>query len=143
MLMPSTYNRLYGDIGNLNKLLAWCHATAAADLLEEADADLIISDQFTRATYVADELKKKGIETPFTQRTRAEDDPAVGAASVFARAAFLRGIRKLSRQASIKLPLGASAPVIPAGKRLVKRHGEDALEEYAKTHFKTTKKILG
>lgn len=142
MLMPETYNRLYGKMNNLNRLLAWAHATAAADVLEKEPAELIISDQFSKSSLVQDALEQKDVTTRFTQRTRAEDDPAVAVASIFARAAFLRGIRSLSRQASVKLPLGANSPVIGAGKKLVAKHGEDALEEYAKTHFKTTKKVL-
>lgn len=143
MLLPETYNRLYGQMKNLNLLLAWGHATAAAELLEKHDAELILSDQFTRANHVQRALDKRQIRVPFVQRTRAEDDPAVGVASIFARAAFLRGMRKLSRESGVKLPLGAGAPIVPAGKKLVARHGPDALERYAKTHFKTTAKILG
>lgn len=143
VLMPETYNRLYGDMKNLNILLAWGHATAASDVLKEHDAELILSDQFTRSNHVPKALKSKQITVPYTQRTKAEDDPAVAVASIFARAAFVRGIRSLSKESGVKVPLGAGSPIPPAGRKLVAKYGPDCLDRYAKTHFKTTKKILG
>lgn len=143
VLMPEKYNRLYADIKNLNKLLAWGHATAAADILEEHEAELILSDQFTRSNHVQNSLKSKQINVLFTQRTKAEDDPAVAVASIFARAAFVRGIRSLSKESGVKIPLGAGSPIPPAGRKLVAKYGPECLDKYAKTHFKTTAKILG
>ena len=72
---------------------------------------------------------------------RAEADLAVAAASVLARAEFLRRLRDLSQKWGIDLPKGAGTPVNDAGKRFVERHGFAKLREVAKMHFRTTNSL--
>ena len=43
---PQRYNELYAKIRNLNRLLAWGHARALENLLQQVDCDLAIADQF-------------------------------------------------------------------------------------------------
>ncbi len=143
VLMPPKYNDLYGKIGNLNRLLAWGHATAAENVLEQADAELILSDQFAKANLIGPKLKERGKRCRFVQRTKAEDDPAVACASVFARAEFLRRMEQLERDHDVKLHKGAGSPVLAAARKIVKEHGADALGNLAKLHFRTTQKVVG
>jgi ribonuclease HIII len=74
-------------------------------------------------------------------RPRAEDDAAVAAASIVARARQLEELELLSQGVGFRLPLGATH-VVDAGRRIVRESGEDALEEVAKTHFATTRRVL-
>jgi len=76
------------------------------------------------------------------QRFRAESDMGVAAASILARAEFLRQLAVLSRKYGMDLPKGASSAVIETGKDFVKRYGKERLNEVAKIHFKTTKSVL-
>jgi len=76
------------------------------------------------------------------QEVRAESDPAVAAASVLARAAFLRSLDGLSARVEIELPRGA-AHVIPAARRVYAQGGLKQLGQVAKLHFKTTKQVTG
>jgi ribonuclease HIII len=85
---------------------------------------------------------KKGKDIELIQRTKAEDDPAVAAASILARAEFLKRLFFLGQEAGIELPKGASPMVEAAAVNLVKSGGPDILEKYAKIHFKTTKRVL-
>ena len=74
-------------------------------------------------------------------RPRAEDNPAVAAASVIARAAFLDRLNALTSVAGVRLPKGAGSPVLKVGRALVQGKGAGILKEVAKLHFKTTRDI--
>jgi ribonuclease HIII len=143
-LMPPKYNELYGSFGNLNKMLAWCHAAAAEALLESGvEAELILSDQFAKSDIVKRALKELGSQRRFVQRTKAEEDPAVACASIFARAEFLARMDELEETHGVSLHKGAGAPVLIDGRALVSTLGRDALASVAKLHFKTTQTLLG
>ena len=73
---------------------------------------------------------------------RAEEDPAVAAASILARAEFLARLRGLSRDVGMELPKGASDLVEAAAAKLVREKGPEILTKVAKTHFKTTVRVL-
>lgn len=87
-------------------------------------------------------LKKKNVVANLKQRTHAEADPVVAAASILARAGFLEGLERLSEKHQIVLPKGASALVLQVGVALVRKHGKEILTEVAKLHFKTTLEVL-
>jgi ribonuclease HIII len=139
---PEKYNELYDKFRNLNRLLAWGHARAIENILERVDADRAVTDQFGDKSLVLDALMKKGRSIELVQEPRAEEDMAVAAASILARAEFLDRLRSLSREAGVDLPKGAAPIVEEAGVRLVKALGSDALGKYAKLHFKTTARVL-
>ena len=143
VLMPAKYNPLYERIGNLNRLLAWGHGTVAENLLERVDAELILSDQFTKSDLVRRALKERGRAIRFHQRTRAEDDPAVASASILARAELLWRMAELEKTFGVRLPKGAGSPVLSAGRQIVREHGPALLPNVAKLHFRTTQQIGG
>lgn len=138
---PRRYNRLYGKMNNLNRLLAWGHARAIENLLAEVDCSRAISDRFGDERVIRRALLQKGREIELEQRPKAEDDLAVAAASILARAEFMHWLDELSCQVGINLPKGATH-VVEVGKQLVEKYGEEILSEVAKLHFKITRKIL-
>lgn len=140
---PQRYNELYAKIKNLNRLLAWGHARALENLLQQVDCDLAIADQFGDERLILNALQEKGKQIRLVQRTKAESDLAVAAASILARAEFLQRLDRLSQELSTTLPKGASAAVELAGRMVVKKYGRDRLETVAKLHFKTTKQVRG
>ena len=139
---PEKYNELYEKFRNLNRLLAWGHARAIENILERVDVERAVTDQFGDKSLVLDALMKKGRSIELVQQPRAEEDMAVAAASILARAEFLDRLKALSRDAGIELPKGAAPIVEDAGVRLVKALGADALGRFAKLHFKTTARVL-
>jgi ribonuclease HIII len=139
---PEKYNELWAKLRNLNRLLAWGHARAIENVLERVPAGRAVTDQFGDERFVRGALLKKGREIELVQMPRAEEDPAVAAASILARAEFLVRLDALSRDAGLALPKGASAQVEAAAVKLVREKGPDVLERYAKTHFKTTVRVL-
>jgi len=140
---PAKYNDLYDQFKNLNRLLAWGHARAIENVLEKQPASLVISDEFAKGGgAVKSVLYEKGKQVEFRSMVRAEADLAVAAASILARAEFLRKLKSLSEQFGVELPKGATN-VIGPGKNFVKKHGPEALRQVAKMHFRTAGQVLG
>ncbi len=139
---PQRYNELYEKIRNLNKLLAWGHARALENLLEQVNCDLAIADQFGDERFILNALLEKGKRIRLVQRPKAEEDLAVAAASILARAEFLMRLRRLSDEVGTSLPKGASPSVELAARMVVKKHGRERLSTIAKMHFKTTLAVL-
>jgi ribonuclease HIII len=140
---PPEYNALHAKLGNLNLILGWAHAQAIADLIARAPCDRALTDQFGNPKYVQDQLDSRGITIGLEQRPRAEEVPAVAAASILARAEFVRRLEALSETAGMTLPKGASDIVDDAARRLVRARGRDFLGRVAKLHFKTTLRVTG
>ncbi len=139
---PARYNELYESLGNLNRILAWAHARAIENLAAAwPEASRAVTDKFGDDAYVARALMKRGRELELVQRVRAEDDAAVAAASLLARAEFLARLARLSKKAGLPLPKGASASVEEAARRLARGKGREALKEFVKVHFKTTSRL--
>jgi ribonuclease HIII len=142
VISPARYNELHSEMRNLNRLLAWAHARAIENVLERVDCGLAVTDQFGDESYLAESLMKRGRAIRLVQRVRAEDDAAVAAASILARAAFVRSMERLSAEVGLDLPRGATH-VVPTAQQLFRTGGEDLLRRVAKLHFKTTKQVTG
>lgn len=87
-------------------------------------------------------MQDKGRTIVLEQRTKAESDLAVAAASILARAEFLLRLKRLSNEVGTTLPKGASPTVELAARMVIKKHGQDRLGHVAKLHFKTTQAVL-
>jgi ribonuclease HIII len=140
---PERYNEMHASFGNLNRLLAWGHARVIGKLLErKPECPRALSDQFARPEVLERALRASGTSIALDQRTKAESDPAVAAASILARERFLDWMDRTSAACGVRLPPGASDAVIKAGRELVASRGVDALGKAAKLHFKTTASVL-
>ncbi|MEI6714446.1 MAG: ribonuclease HIII [Verrucomicrobiota bacterium] len=143
LIGPQRYNELYGKFKNLNRLLAWGHARVIENLLEKKpDCPRALSDQFANPSLIQKALLERGQQIQLDQRTKAESDPAVAAASILAREAFVNWMDNEGRIFGEILPKGASAAVKTTGRKLVETHGPAVLNKIAKLHFKTAAEIL-
>ena len=128
---------------NLNRLLAWQHATALAQALTVKQAPRGLLDQFSKEPLVQRELVKMGIrDFDLQMRTKAEEDPVVAAASVIARAEYVRQIHSLSRQFGAPLQKGAGALVKEQAALIIERFGARLLGNFAKLHFRTSYEVV-
>jgi ribonuclease HIII len=138
------YNELMGKpYASLNRLLAWQHATALEKALQKKWVGRGLLDQFSKEPLVQRELKKKGLER-FTleMRTKAESDPVVAAASVVARAEYVRAMIALSREFGDRLQKGAGGLVKAQAALIVDKFGARALGRFAKLHFRTAYEVV-
>jgi len=140
-LMPKKYNELYAKFGNLNQMLAWTHAAALDSLHAKTGCSFALIDQFARPEVLERMVAKRGLAIRLEQRTKAESDPVVAAASILARASFLEGLDELGRAIGTTLPKGAGSPVLQAARLLWAKEGAAPFNSIAKLHFKTYEQI--
>ncbi|MEK5428288.1 ribonuclease HIII [Cytobacillus sp. FSL R7-0680] len=136
------YNDLYEKIKNLNKLLAWGHARAIENILSTVNCRFALSDQFGDESLINKALLDKGKEITLFQRTKAESNIAVAAASILARDEFVNRLHKLSIKYNVTFTKGASTKTVANAKKFVSMHGSKELNNVAKLHFKTTDQII-
>ncbi len=140
---PEKYNQLMESFQNLNKLLAWGHATAIEQMMQKTGCQSVIIDQFANEHVVLTALKKKQLTPDLTQRHRGEEDIVVAAASILARDTFVTEMAILEKQYNQTFPKGCSRQTIEAGRTLIRNWGRETLHKVAKLHFKTLDEILG
>jgi ribonuclease HIII len=137
------YNTLYEKIGNLNRMLAWGHARALENvLIKNAGCKKAILDKFADKSILNLALMKRGKKIDLSFTTRAERDIAVAAASVIARAEFLKRIKLLEEEFKMEFPLGAGEAVKKRAKEFISKYGVEDLAKVAKLHFKISKDII-
>ena len=103
------------------------------------DCPLAIADQFGDERFVLNALLEKGKKIQLVQRTKAEADLAVAAASILARAEFLLRLKRLSDELGTTLPKGATHVEL-AARMVVKKHGEAMLGYVASCTLKRRKR---
>ena len=145
-LMPSTYNGLYAKMGNLNTILGWAHSRVIENLLtRHADCKNVVADQFASEYVLARALMERGRKAKVLQTPKGERDIAVAAASVIARDEYLKQMEFLAKNAQIEgifeLPKGAGSNVDKVARALCRSRGKQALEGFAKLHFKNFDKL--
>ena len=142
LIGPERYNELYQKFGNLNKLLGWGHARVIENLLaKKSDCPRALSDQFADARVIEQSLLRHGRKIDIEQRTKAESDIGVAAASILAREAFINWLGRRGKELGLRLERGVSANVKEAAKKLVEINGPQVLRGLAKVHFRTAHEI--
>ena len=142
LIGPAKYNELYEKFGNLNSLLGWGHARVIENLLgKKPDCPRSLSDQFADPRVIERSLLSHGRKIDIVQRTKAESDVAVAAASILAREGFINWLEREGKKLGVRLERGVSAAVKAAAKKLVESKGPEALRQVAKVHFKTAHEI--
>lgn len=136
---PKKYNEVYERFGNLNSLLNWAHSKALSNLFDKVDCKTVITDKFSNKDLDISSLSKHS-DVEFIQETKAERYVGVAAASIIARESFLDWFENKER-IGLDLPKGSSIETEVFAKKLLNSIGKEKLNELAKLHFKTYKKI--
>jgi ribonuclease HIII len=139
VLPPEEYEVRRTRAGNINRLLGELDAGIIDRV--KGEVEVVVVDQFAAAaeSYLRGSVPA-GVRLEV--RPRAEDDAAVAAASILARARYLEDLAALSRDVGFTLPKG-STHVVETGRRVYERNGLEGLRRVAKVHFATTKQITG
>ncbi|MFL6514899.1 MAG: ribonuclease HIII [Chthoniobacterales bacterium] len=139
---PAKYNELYQSFGNLNSLLGWGHARVIENMLQKKpDCARALSDQFADSRVIEKALLAHGQKIRLDQRTKAESDIAVAAASILAREAFIDWLDARSKTFGVRLDRGVSPAVKDTARKLAETHGAGVLREVAKVHFRTAHEV--
>lgn len=138
-LEPREYDRRRNAAGsNVNRLLGELNVEIVDKL--KSEVEVVVIDEFgvKAHSYIASHMPD---EVRLEVRPKAEDDTAVAAASIVARARYLEEMDRLSDEVGFELPRG-STHVEDAAVRVVEERGEEGLKRVAKVHFSTTDKVL-
>ncbi|MFG0319645.1 MAG: ribonuclease HIII [Planctomycetota bacterium JB042] len=142
-LAPPEYGEAHRETRNVNVILGRAHAEVIRRLLARGDGvKRIVVDRFGSNHHVLKPLGKVPKGTEMLLVPRAESNPAVAAASVVARATFVRSLRRLSDACGVDLLPGASAEVERVARKVAAVGGRALLGTVAKLHFKTTERVL-
>ena len=146
-LKPHIYNMRYEQVkaegDNLNQLLGYGHVAALSQVLEKhLDCKGALIDQFTKSNVIIKSLQAKFPAMKFKQQPKAESDLAVAAASVLARAKFLRSMDELAVLAGEdELPKGGGDLATECAKRIAAKLGKEELRKFVKIHFANYQKV--
>ena len=142
---PAKYNETHESV-NLNKMKALLHNQAYLHLKDRYGLPkLCVIDQFATPSMYRSYLKgQPRIVRSIHFETKAESTyPAVAAASVIARYAFLKEMDAMDEKWDMHFAKGSGKPADICAAQFVERYGFDALKETAKLHFKNTERLKG
>lgn len=137
------YNAVHDQI-NLNAIKAMLHNKAYVNLAKKCGLpEFRVVDQFApERTYYSYLKNEAEVVKPIHFETKAEDKyPAVGAASVIARYAFLVKWDEMEKKYGMTFHKGGGAKADTSAKEFVEKYGFENLNEVAKLHFKNTEKL--
>lgn len=136
---------------NANELKMILHMEAISSVEKRVEnVDLVILDAFSNDSSLnkyrnkiaaygdADDWK---IKTKYVTKGEMEH-VSVAAASIVARAYFIKMMESQNKEWGMKFPLGTNAIVEVSAKDFVIKYGKENLYKVAKISFKTTKKII-
>lgn len=146
VLQNEKYNDLQESGMSQGRMKAVLHNHAIGHVLKKIapeKPDAVLIDQFAQEEVYFNHLRgqKEIYQKHVYFSTKAEGiHPAVAAASILARYAFLLHFEQLSKLAGFPLPKGAGKEVDKAAARLIQEKGAGLLRKLAKLHFANTKK---
>ncbi|WP_457600612.1 ribonuclease HIII [Hydrogenivirga sp.] len=126
-LMPERFNELYGEYGNMNRLMDDAYIKLIKAVIDEFKPVRIVVDRYSSRNPFQSFREVEFME-------KGERDVAVSVASIMARAKFLERMGKLEKETGIELPKGASSEVKEVLERL-RRTQPDILKKLAKGSF--------
>ena len=148
-IMPEKYNQFYKCLTeqgkNLNNLLAWAHSKAVANVVSRrAGVTQILIDKFTDNPAANSLIVSAANGIPIKFQVRAEQNPAVAAASIIARAGYLISLRQISEttlENNFLLIPGSGAESDRLLEKITEKYGAGILGRIAKTHFANCEKL--
>lgn len=145
-LTPKMYNYRYNQLKaagqNLNHLLSSGHAAALTGVIGKCPScGYALVDRFAVHNDITQRIHEKYPAVKVVQMPKAEADIAVAAASVLARAEFLRIMAELEAQAGIPLPKGGSDAATSCARIIAEKFGKESLANFVKLHFANYKRI--
>lgn len=140
------YNALQAKGMSQGKIKAYLHNLALKKLIDKiapTEAEAVLVDQFAKPDIFFNYLKGQDIfqAKNIYLSTGAESiHVSVAAASILARAAFVKKFEALSKEAGFTIPKGAGSQVDVAAAKLIKTKGIESLQSFTKLHFANTEK---
>lgn len=145
-LKPEAYNRRYEELKlqkkNLNDLLASGHWQVLTQVLvRRPECRQAIIDRFSTKSGLSKALTEAYPGITVTEVPRAENDTAVAAASILARAKFLEVMEELAAASGYSLPKGGGNAATETAGIILAAEGRNALRKLVKEHFQNYRRL--
>lgn len=146
-LDPAKINSLSSKYNNLNFIKAYLHNKAINSILKKignVKYDAILIDEFTpKENYLKYLENQSNVVTNITTIVHGElEHIGIAAASILARAAFLRELKRLSIEYKMEFLKGAGREVDRFAASFVSSYGYNELMKVAKIKFSNTERII-
>lgn len=151
LILPNQkYNEMIDRGMNANSIKAFLHNQALLKLTASLNPypEYLIMDEFVNERKYFEYLTQLPKQSPiikdhlyFIQKGESVHI-AVAAASILARASFVKYMSIMSKKLNFELPKGAGDPVDVAGRRLIQQLNTQQFKDLTKWHFANTKKII-
>lgn len=146
-LDPSKINSLTNKFDNLNFVKSYLHNKVINSILKklgDVKYDAILIDEFTpKEKYLEYLENQSSVITDVTTVTKGEKEHiGIAAASILARAAFLRELKKMSAEYKIELLKGAGREVDRCAISFIKSYGFNELKKVAKIKFANSERLI-
>ncbi len=137
------YNEIHDEF-NMNAIKAKMHNRCLLNLKKRHPESILYQDQFAPETLYYSYLKdEKEVCRNIYFKTKGESAfISVALASVIARYAFLRKMKKMGETYGVEFPLGAHEQVDIFAKSFIEKFGKEELKKVAKLNFSNTKRLL-
>ncbi len=139
VISPEEYNKIYEEVGNLNKILSMFHIKVIEKLIDKTGAKIVVVDKFSKNSGISGYLNGK---VKVEEIEKGERDIACAAASILARYSFVEYIEKMHDMYKFIFPKGAGKKVKDATLEFVQKYSLEELKYVAKLHFKLTEEII-
>ena len=146
------YNKMQAKGMSQGKMKAYLHNIAISKLLDKIKPSMpeaVLIDQFAKPDIFFGYLKGQDMfqaDNIYLSTGAESIHVSVAAASILARAAFVKKFEALSSEAGFTIPKGAGPAVDLAAAKLIEKKGIESLASFAKLHFANTekaKRLLG
>jgi len=129
VLMPKEYNRLYEKFKNQNRLLEDIYLSTLEKLIEKWGAPKRIAvDKFSPK--IEKILRERFPNVKFEVETGGENEPAVAAAAIVAKAERLKRLKELGRELGFEVKEGNAQ-----NRELLSQIPKEKLHKFIKEHF--------
>jgi ribonuclease HIII len=139
---PHKYNESVEKTGKGTLLLAWARAQALEQMAKKSACRNVVGSDLGDLPAIRKHLKGQGVAIEFDRGEGSQSHSSFCAASILAKAEFLRALEALPNPLPGPLPRGANDNVVLAGAEIVRHAGVGALRNIAKMHFKTAEAVL-
>jgi len=141
---PREYNREFQSLKSMGKnsldMLAGLHGLAIKKIIQAGiSPDRIVIDRFCPEERIEKHLPKGRYRLEL--RIHGEDDPAVAAASILARDAYLDSLDRIENRYNLPVSAGSGAHTDGIVGDIIQAFGREVLSDIVKLHFRNTDRL--
>lgn len=141
VISPLEYNELYDYHKTSQKISALGHVKVIDDILKKEKCEYAISNKLVDNEFIQELLTENAIDIKVDQFCRGEEDIALSAAFIIARAEFIDRIQTMEKNYGLTILRGSNRNITKCAQIFCDKYGKNRLNEVAKIHFRTVQNL--